>query len=521
MKKIYYILLLFLIGFSSCEDYLDVEPYYSYSDANAVSDLVTAEYAVRSVYDGLRSDYISNSLYSELSSKSGFVSFYSDSYNLSYTEENDPGKNHWQYMYEAMNYVNFAIKGMQALPEESISSETEYKALLGEAKCARAYIYANLLWNFCHWWTYDDANIYGLAYRDQPADLENTQTARITIGESYAKIYEDLDYAIENMSDYTSGMYMSKQFAQALKAKLLLFRAGYDNGNSTTGTQNAADLTEALALVNDILTNAPGTFAMESDMQTLYDNSWDSNENLFCKYLEDGERDGGFTSYFMGRYGNRAYYATIEDITQTAGVVYGLDWFKEDPRWSIATGVAPYYTNSSTRCVYTFTKLYRIGRYQGQLAGEPYDKWTAYHFRYAELYILKAELLARTNASITEAIAPINEMRASRINPMADAAKYVADVDSLYQYRPNLCLPIELPATQDDLMDLIFKEYWLELCMENGSEFFASLRFYKDGVPYIEAIKDGLQLDEKSICWPIPSAEIENNQLIIQNEGLE
>ena len=38
-------------------------------------------------------------------------------------------------------------------------------------------------------------------------------------------------------------------------------------------------------------------------------------------------------------------------------------------------------------------------------------------------------------------------------------------------------------------MDIIFKEYCLELFVENGSEWFASLRFEKDGNPWFKTLK--------------------------------
>lgn len=75
------------------------------------------------------------------------------------------------------------------------------------------------------------------------------------------------------------------------------------------------------------------------------------------------------------------------------------------------------------------------------------DKFTTYYFRYPELLLMQAELRARTGATIAEALAPINTLRNNRTNPVLSQ--------------------IPEPATRNELMDIIFKEYCLELFVEN------------------------------------------------------
>src|SRR5699024_9751952 len=123
------------------------------------------------------------------------------------------------------------------LPPAAVPSKAEQDALVAEARCLRAWVHANLLWNFGHWWAADE-NEYGLLYRDEVVDLDNVQKESISVEESYKRIFEDLDYAIGHLNDFTSPRYVSKQFAQVLKAKLLLYRGGYNN--------NQADLEAAL-----------------------------------------------------------------------------------------------------------------------------------------------------------------------------------------------------------------------------------------------------------------------------------
>lgn len=76
----------------------------------------------------------------------------------------------------------------------------------------RGWAYTNLFWLFGRWWDADDS-AYGILYRDKMANLSNLQVPRISVGESYTKIFEDLDDAIANMPDFTTSRYLSRQMA--------------------------------------------------------------------------------------------------------------------------------------------------------------------------------------------------------------------------------------------------------------------------------------------------------------------
>jgi len=114
---------------------------------------------------------------------------------------------------------------------------------------------------------------------------------------------------------------------------------------------------------------------------------------------------------------------------------------------------------------------------------------------------MEAELRARINPDkIEAALKPLNDMRGIRTNPV---------------------LPQLSANTHQELMDLIFKEIWTELCLENGSEYYAALRFQKDGKSWIHALKSDVNFTEEKYIWPIPNDEMINNKLMKQNPGLK
>ncbi len=495
MKKINYSLLIILLftGLMSCEKFLDEEPRHALVEENSITNYAKGKMAVGGIYASFENDGWSGELYTSYSSKSGFVNFNGSDYNMNYTESapSVAGLSLWGQFYRSLNSANFAIKGISALSPSQVPSEQEKNSLIAEARCLRAWINANIFWAYGHWWGTDEDK-YGLLYRDEPINLANVQKARITVGESYSKIFEDLDYAIANLGDFKTSRYVSKQFAKALKAKLLLNRGGYNNSET--------DLKNSLTLVNDVLSNHPSSFGMEADLNDVYKKAWDSKECLFAKYIEDGKRNNrSFTGYWYpyGIVYAGSPFPLPPGGTLTAGLNFGVDWFSADPRWNIATGPvrAPETWDNSSR--YTFKKLARLGEYAGEHSSDPNaGKYAAYYFRYSELYLMKAELLARTGASISDAIAPINEMRSKRTVPS---------------------LPALAPSSKEELMDMIFKEIFVENFMENGSEYFAALRFQHIGQPWIVTIKGGLALEENKMCYPIPRPEMISNQQMVQN----
>lgn len=493
MKYIYISVLLGFLTLQSCESFLEEGPRFELTDENSIVDYEKAIAAVGGIYSKFQNDDWSGKLYLGQASKSGFFKNFDQEYNMAYNERNFNNNTIWRSFYIALNAANFAIEGIEGLGDEEFPTIQDKENLLAEAHILRGWINLNILWNFGHWWA-EDSSPYGLVYRDMPADLGNVQQPRISVGESYDRIIADLDYGIEKGKEFSSPKYVSSTFAKAIKAKLLLYRGG--SLNKTEYFQ------ESLTLVNSILNAQNGSFKMESNLEDLYEKAWDSNEVLFARYLEnDGSRTaraGHYYPYGLVYAGNKLPLPAGGELT--AGLEYGVEWFSENERWPLITGdIRSPEPWDETFC-FAFKKLARLGSVAGKEANPRDEKYAAYYFRYAELYLMKAELLARTGASVSEALAPLNEMRSKRVSP---------------------ALPALQASSKEELMDIIFKEIVMETFLENGSEFFASLRFEKNGRKYIEEIKPDVSFQQNRLCYPIPYEEMLSNKLIEQNPELD
>ena len=479
MKMKTYIMGLLLAGglCTACSDFLTEEPRHSLTMENSVTSYSGAQNIVNGIYGVYETcSSLGGYLYGSLHSMAGLWDYDDEMVNMGYTQSSD---NYtvvgiWEQLYSCINAANAAIEGISNLADEEYPSVEAKNALLAEARCFRGYCNLELLWLFGHWFDAADSP-YGIIYRDKTAELTNLMVERSTVGESYQYIIDDLTFAEQHLGDYESARRMSRQFAQAMHAKLLLVR-GWEG-----------DYAEALQLVNDLLTNAPSTFQMETDLTQLYTNGWDSKEVLFSRYLGDMAT---YTTYeFIYSYG-LFYNNVFEDIPQ--------EWLEEDERYDLTFGTAraPETWDESTDVV--LTKLYHRGRYEGEN-----DMYATYAFRYAELYIMKAELLALTNPSdIAGALKPLNDMRAVYTNPVMS--------------------PITGVDTYDELMDTIFKEYVVTLFMENESPWFAATRIEHNGRPWIYTLKPDINFSTNQYCWPIPDDEIKaHSNVIEQNPGLE
>ncbi|MFD2825552.1 RagB/SusD family nutrient uptake outer membrane protein [Leeuwenhoekiella polynyae] len=107
-----------------------------------------------------------------------------------------------------------------------------------------------------------------------------------------------------------------------------------------------------------------------------------------------------------------------------------------------------------------------------------------YFLRLAEMYLIKSEGLARSGASIEASLIPLNVIRNRAGN--ADA----------------------VATTNEEVLDLIFEEIIKELAFENGSDWFAAIRFDK-----AMELKSTITSVDQYIL-PLPLAEIEGNEFI-------
>lgn len=462
--------LLFLVAFPSCEKFLNQDPKYLLTPDGAVTNEASAQSVLNGAYSFIGKDEYTVRFTAGFSSMLGAVNASTAAFNFNMSATGD-NRNLWEVFYKTVNAANAAIAAIETLPESAFNNPARQKQMLGEAHTIRAFAHFYAFLYFGRWWD-EASNPYGLIYRTEISTLKNVYQERLSVGESYDMLFKDLDYGIANAPDYTTGVRVSKQLAQALKAKLLLYRG------------KGSDYQDALPLVQDILAKATGLgLVLEPSLTQLYQNSWDSKELLFGRYRESTD---DVVSAYNYTYGYN--YATLAATDFVKGFLEG------DPRYEEAWGNVKAPVANSNTVTWAPKKLARKGRQEG---GDN-DKYTTYFLRLTELYFMEAELLEKTGAPLSQAMNNINLIRGrSELDPLT-------------------------ASSQSEFYTILFSELFKELHLENEADWMASLRV-KDasGNRLIVSLRPTVTLDENRFIYPIPSSETNYNNLIKQNPGYE
>lgn len=345
--------------------------------------------------------------------------------------------NIWGAFYKVINHANWTIQLVGQLPSSEME-ETEKNALIGQARALRAMAHFDALRYFGHF--YDLDSEFGVVIRTEPSDFTNRNKARSSVAETYKLIMDDLDFAIANAPDFSTPIYFSSGSAKALKARVLLFRGEYE---------------EAAALASEVIEQE--SRSLSPTFGEVFSAGFNAPELLFVRATDAV-----------------TYAADRKRFTYTSNHAVAGPFLKtlleDDPRQS-----ATYAANDG------MVKVNNSTFYS-----------PTYFIRLAEMYLIKAEGLARSEAPLADAKEPL-EILISRAwgVPMASTA-----------------------SSHEELLDEIYFEIIKELCFENGSDWFASIRFGK-----ISEVKPSVTSTEQYIL-PIPNAEIEANPLFgDQNPG--
>ena len=472
MKIIIYIYVgIIVMVLSSCEKFITQDPQYLLTPEVAVTDEASAKGLLNGAYAGISTNDWTARFTGGFSSMLGIINYNSSAYNFNMLATGD-NEALWKAFYIAINNANAAVDGISPLSEDKFSTANVKKQLIAEAYGLRAFAHLYTFWYFGRWFDAPESK-YGIIYRDKLSVLSDAYQPRLSVKESYDKIIGDLDFVITNAPSFYSNKRFSKQLAKALKAKLLLNR-GWNN-----------DYEQALILVNEAITESLGFgVTLEPSLSQLYLNSWDSKELLFCRYRE---KTDDVVSAYNFTYGYN--YATIA-LTAQGNAVIGSD-SRHPEGWGNVK--SPITGNNTYR--WAPKKLCRKGRQEG---GDN-DKYTTYHLRLTELYLMKAELLQKTGATFSQAMEPINFIR-NRSNLGGLSVNNKVDFERT-----------------------LFNEILNELNLENEADWMSSLRLKNATGNLLLQDFRGVStvLDQDKFIWPIPTSEMKFNRLIFQNPGYE
>ncbi|MDO5980935.1 RagB/SusD family nutrient uptake outer membrane protein [Flavivirga spongiicola] len=353
------------------------------------------------------------------------------------TFDNTNVRDYWLIFYKVIDLSNNVITLTEAFPDSEFTGNNKSE-IIGEAHFLRAMATFDALRYYGQF--FDQNSSLGIVLRTEPSNFVNRSKARSTVAECYAQIISDLDKAIADAPDFSVSYRASKTSAKALKAKVLLFQGKY---------------AEAAVLADEVING--GVTSLEADYESVFSKGLNSNEMILMAHRDENSDvdDNNRKRFYSGRAGT-TWFSTLMET---------------DPRKPFTfSGATVLKTNDADNFRPT------------------------YFLRLSEMYLIKAEALAMSGATLADASVPLNIVR-------------------------NRAGIGDSPATTlDELKDDIFNEITRELAFENGSEWFAAIRLGK-----AMTLKPAITSSNQYIL-PIPEEEITGNgalTLADQNPGYE
>ncbi len=341
----------------------------------------------------------------------------------------------WTILYQTINGANNVISLVSIMPDAFFELKSKSE-LIGEAYFLRAMATFDVLRYFGEF--YDLNSRYGIIIRTEPVNFVTRDKARSTVADSYAQILSDLDHAIADAPDFSVTYRGSKTAAKALKARVLLFMGRYP---------------EAVTMANDVISEGKRT--LETSFANVFNKGLTSSEMILMthRHSTSDTEDNNRKRFYAGK----------------PGTTWLPSFMAGDPRTAVSYSGT---TILKTNHVATFRPTYFI--------------------RLSEMYLIKAEALAFSGATLDNIKQPLNVIK----------------------QRAGIAL--SSATTLDAVKNDIFTEYVRELLFENGSEWFAAIRFGKimQLNPTIKSVNQ--------FILPIPENEITGNGSITnsdQNQG--
>ncbi len=363
----------------------------------------------------------------------------------------------WSQHYKTVNAANCVIDQVTAA-SDSWFTDNKKKEILGEAYGMRALAFYNLLREFGYSW--DESSPYGILLRTQASKVSNSSIARSSVKDTYAQILSDCDFAIANAPSENKSYYITKWFAEGLKARVLMLRGG------------EGDYAAAAELAKDVIDNGPYQLA-DNVVDIFKSEGVESSEVIFGIKPYDSQTSV-YEDYF---YRASPQYLPTDNFKAL---------FENDPRkdhmFTATEGTNIEWNEDGT---YSFVKVTMWGISKTvDMVNQTTNTITEsqYDMRLTEMYLLRAEALVRAGGDKAEA--------RSLLKTVLTHAGYT-DVSF-----------VDAATTDEALLKLIFEEDLRNLFGEGGRELDFMLRFGN-----IAADFNDQYADPQYNVFPIPTDE--------------
>lgn len=378
----------------------------------------------------------------------------------------------WNRYNSFLGPVNLVIQGVQKAEGDN---EDLRNYILGEALVWRAFSFYKLLQYYSPY----QKNDFGIPVYLKPTDdIGNAMPKRNTQKEVFEQIFKDCNDALALLEITASNDWncaWREDFINAMLASVYSWKAlsGAAENSDWANAQKCADI----AMKGRKLTNDPEILRKMFDSRDVTTTSYMSHDEFYFRIM-DGDNGILFnyvTSYYKGSLVdgvvNYDYYLAYDgsDIRKT--VFFTPDGIQSDKYNLLGLGNEVAFLGIPGGCLMPF--------------------------RLAEMYLIKAEALAR-QGNTGEASKVLKEFKQSR-------------------YTKN----IEIPSGADEILQEILDERLREFYMENDMRWLDMKRLGVRMQRVIAGERFTLEPHDFRYTFPIPEKEMALNKNMVQNPGWE
>jgi hypothetical protein len=454
-------LILSLIAFTACEDFLDQQPISQISDQNFYKTQDDLETAIVGAYDRLQNVYLREFALTEMRSDNASSLRHEGNWAefeyLNVGPTNIHIYTYWNACYAAIHVANTVLEHSDIIVDAELKTQIE-----SEAKFIRALMHFNLVRLFGNIMWVDQV----VPYQDAP-DYPQTPA-----GDVYDHIIADLTDAVAGLPPKGEIMQgrATKGAAQALLANVYLTVKEYD---------------EAAALLNSVITD--GQYALEPEFSDVFYQERNDEILFAVEYLDDSD---GNAEDFSREFTSDGTASGVN--TPTGELVAGI--FGAVDSATLADG-----GNDPERFFTTITFDARSNVSVGKFVSEDNtalsgNDWIV--LRYADVLLMYAEAVLAGGISTDDAAAV-----AAYKEVLARAGHDVSGITSF---------------TAAELLDQRRREFAFE-----NKRWFDLERFgvLESTMTAFGAGEGGFTFTSKDLILPIPDAEIRVSNVLIQNQG--
>jgi hypothetical protein len=480
MKKIT-LLLLIIILFSACGDMLDEVPKSFVSKANYYQNQSDAEGAIAGAYDGLQSDFFSITYYLMVELHGDYLNGRGSQNPITIWDQILDQRNigrcadNWSRLYQTINRANAVLDNVPNIVEENIDPAVRSK-ILAEAHFLRALAYFELVrgWGPVPLKT------------NESTDLSALEAPRAPESQVYDLIIQDCTAAESGLGE------VGEQTGRASKwaAKMLLTHVYLTIEEYALAAEKA----------NDIINNGPYSLVTVEEPDDFYKifAAQTCSEDIMS--VHHSETSGSTIPTYLHRsnnppwnYGTSGFFAWLPDTTTFIGKEWDdndlrksfnlyTEYLNDDGEWIPLPSTAPilfkkFITNEDG------ISLYSVPIY-----------------RFTEAYLFYAEAATMAEGSPSA-------LALERLNMIRRRA---------YGYDPATPSPVDYPSgmSQNDFRDAVIQERAYEFMIERRRWF----DLKRTGKVKEEFAKNGRNVLDERLLWPIPEDEINNNPAINQED---